>query len=83
MRSRNGSSSADFARIQRADGRRDPGVVSLGQEKSDKLWDGWLHVMEVLDKAQKLADRSGRVFSQKTLGEAEKLIEQQGSFRKS
>ena len=51
------------------------------KEKSDKLWDGWLHVMEVLDKSQKLADRSGSLFSQKTLGEAEKLIEQRGSFK--
>src|SRR5262249_2317878 len=50
------------------------------KEKNDKLWDGWLQIMEVLDKAQKLADRSGSLFSQKTLSEAEKLIEQKGSF---
>ena len=31
--------------------------------KNDKLWDGWLQIMEVLDKAQKLADRSGSLFS--------------------
>jgi hypothetical protein len=51
------------------------------KEKNDTLWDGWLQIMEVLDKAQKLADRSGSVFSKTTLAEAEKLIEQKGSFK--
>jgi len=51
------------------------------QEKVSKLWDGWLEVMEVLDKAQKLAARSGSLLSQKTLGEAEELITRQGSFQ--
>ena len=37
--------------------------------------------METLDKAQKLADRSGSLFSKTTLSEAEKLIEQKGSFQ--
>jgi len=50
-------------------------------EKVDKLWDGWLEVMEMLDKAQKLADRSGSLLSQKTLGEAEALMNRQGSFQ--
>jgi len=49
-------------------------------EKMGKLWDGWLEVMEVLDKAEKLAARSGSLLSQKTLGEAEDLINRQGSF---
>ena len=49
-------------------------------EKLDKLWDGWLHVMDVLEKAQKLADRSGSPLSQKTLAEAEDLMARQGSF---
>src|SRR5271155_1392272 len=49
-------------------------------EKLGSLWDGWLHVMEVLEKAQKLAARSGSPLSQKTLAEAEELITKQGSF---
>ena len=49
-------------------------------EKLGKLWDGWLHVMDVLEKAQKLAARSGSPLSQKTLAEAEDLITKQGSF---
>jgi hypothetical protein len=44
------------------------------------LWDGWLHVMDVLEKAQKLAARSGSPLSQKTLADAEDLITKQGSF---
>jgi len=50
-------------------------------EKVGKLWDGWLQVMEVLDKVEKLAARSGSLLSQKTLGEAEELINRQGSFQ--
>ncbi len=49
-------------------------------EKLGTLWDGWLHVMDVLEKAQKLAARSGSPLSQKTLAEAEELINKQGSF---
>ena len=49
-------------------------------EKLGKLWDGWLQVMDVLEKAQKLAARSGSPLSQKTLAEAEELITKQGSF---
>jgi len=49
-------------------------------DRLGKLWDGWLHVMEVLDKAQKLAARSGSPLSRKTLSEAEELITKQGSF---
>ncbi len=49
-------------------------------EKLGKLWDGWLHVMDVLEKAQKLAARSGSPLSQKTLAEAEELMARQGSF---
>ena len=49
-------------------------------EKLGTLWDGWLHVMEVLEKAEKLAARSGSPLSQKTLAEAEELITKQGSF---
>jgi uncharacterized membrane protein YgcG len=51
------------------------------KEKNDKLWDGWLQVMEVLDKAEKMADRSGSLFSKAALNDAEKLIEQKGSFQ--
>ena len=36
--------------------------------------------MDVLEKAQKLAARSGSPLSQKTLAEAEELINRQGSF---
>jgi hypothetical protein len=50
-------------------------------EKQGKLWDGWLHVMEVLDKAEKLAARSASPLSQKTLDEAQELINKQGSFQ--
>jgi hypothetical protein len=49
-------------------------------EKLEKLWDGWLHVMEVLEKAQTLAARSASPLSQKTLAEAEDLMARQGSF---
>ena len=56
-------------------------LYRTAKDKNDKLRDGWLQIMEVLDKAQKLADRSGSLFSQKTLAEAEKLIEQKGSFQ--
>ena len=49
-------------------------------DRLGKLWDGWLHVMDVLEKAQKLAARSGSPLSQKTLAEAEELINKQGSF---
>ena len=48
--------------------------------KLEKLWDGWLHVMDVLEKAEKLAARSGSPLSQKTLAEAEDLMARQGSF---
>jgi uncharacterized membrane protein YgcG len=51
------------------------------KEKNDSLWDGWLQVMDVLDKAQKMADRSGSLFSKTALNDAEKLIEQKGSFK--
>jgi hypothetical protein len=49
-------------------------------EKQSTLWDGWLHVMEVLDKAEKLAARSASPLSQKALDEAQELINKQGSF---
>ena len=77
MRSRNGSSCCrprlNSASRWPARPRR---FIESAKQKNDKLWDGWLQIMEVLDKAQKLADRSGSLFSQTTLGEAEKLIEQ-------
>ncbi len=50
-------------------------------EKTRKLWDGWLEVMEALEKAEKLAGRSASLFSRKTLDDAQKLIDQQGSFQ--
>jgi uncharacterized membrane protein YgcG len=49
-------------------------------DRLGKLWDGWLEVMDVLDKAQKLAARSGSPLSQKTLAQAEELMAKQGSF---
>jgi hypothetical protein len=55
-------------------------LFSTVNEKLGKLWDGWLHVMDVLEKAQKLAARSGSPLSQQTLAEAEELITKQGSF---
>ncbi len=51
------------------------------QDKVAHLWDGWLTVMETLEKATKLSDRAGSPFAQKTLDQAEKLIERQGSFQ--
>jgi len=56
-------------------------LYQSAHEKTTKLWDGWLEVMEALDKAQKLAGRSGSMFSRKTLDDAQKLIDQQGSFQ--
>ncbi len=56
-------------------------LYQSAKQKNDTLWDGWLQIMEALDKAQKLADRSGSLFSKATLAEAEKLIEEQGSFK--
>ena len=56
-------------------------LYQSAKQKNDKLWDGWLQVMEVLDKAEKLAERSGSMFSQATLTEAENLIKQKGSFQ--
>ena len=55
-------------------------LLDAANGRLDVLWDGWLEVMEVLDKAQKLAARSGSPLSQKTLAEAEDLITKQGSF---
>jgi TPM domain len=56
-------------------------LYQSAKQKNDTLWDGWLQIMETLDKAQKMADRSGSLFSQATLTEAEKLIEERGSFQ--
>ena len=68
MRSRSDSSSADLDRLQATDDRRDASALTTPSTRSlVQLWDGWLHVMEVLDKAQKLAARSGSPLSQKTL----------------
>jgi TPM domain len=55
-------------------------LYQSAKQSSDKLWDGWLLIMEVLDKAQKLAEKSGSMFSQATLTEAENLIKEKGSF---
>src|SRR5262249_56921650 len=51
------------------------------KEKNDKLWDGWLQIMEVLDRAEKMAEKSGSLFSKTALTDAEKLIEEKGSFK--
>ncbi len=55
-------------------------LYQSAKQSSDVLWDGWLQIMEVLDKAEKLAEKSGSLFSQATLSEAENLIKQKGSF---
>ena len=56
-------------------------LYESAKQKNDKLWDGWLQIMEVLDKAQKLADQSGSLFSKPALAQAEKLIQERGSFQ--
>ena len=55
-------------------------LYQSAKKASDELWDGWLQIMEVLDKSEKLAEKSGSLFSQATLTEAENLIKQKGSF---
>ena len=67
----------DFKQSMTGDTQR---LYTAVNQKLGTLWDGWLHVMEVLEKAQKLAARSGSPLSQKTLAEAEELITKQGSF---
>ncbi|HEX3449944.1 MAG TPA: hypothetical protein VHS97_16940, partial [Isosphaeraceae bacterium] len=69
--------STDFKQPMTGETQR---LYNTVNEKLGTLWDGWLHVMEVLEKAQKLAARSGSPLSQKTLAEAEELITKQGSF---
>ena len=49
--------------------------------KNDTLWDGWLQIMEVLDKAQKLADRSGSLFSKTALERGRKADRAEGVFQ--
>jgi uncharacterized membrane protein YgcG len=49
-------------------------------ENVDKLWDGWLQVMEMLDKAQKLEAKAGSPLSTKALGDLEEMVNKQGSF---
>jgi hypothetical protein len=56
-------------------------IYQTANEKTTKLWDGWLAVMEALDKAEKLAARSGSMFSRQTLEDAQKLMDEQGSFQ--
>jgi uncharacterized membrane protein YgcG len=55
-------------------------LYQSAKQSGAALWDGWLQVMEVLDKAEKLAEKSGSLFSQAALTEAENLIKQKGSF---
>ena len=45
-----------------------------------KLWDGWLQIMEMLDKAQKLEAKAGSPLSTKALSDVEEMVERQGSF---
>ena len=45
-----------------------------------KLWDGWLQIMEMLDKAQKLEANAGSPLSTKALADVEEMVERQGSF---
>ncbi len=56
-------------------------LYQSAKQSSDKLWDGWLLIMDVLDKAQKTAEKSGSMFSKAPLAEAEKMIEEKGSFQ--
>ncbi len=56
-------------------------LYQSAKQSSDNIWDGWLQIMEVLDKAEKLAAKSGSLFSQAALTEAENLIKQKGSFQ--
>ena len=50
-------------------------------EKLGKLWDGWLHVMDVLEKAQKLAARSGSPLVAKDAGRGRGVDGQTGLVR--
>jgi hypothetical protein len=53
---------------------------SAGQNV-EKLWDRWLQVMEMLDKAQKLTAIAGSPLARKRLAEAEELLNRQGSLQ--
>jgi len=50
------------------------------QENVGKLWDGWLQIMEMLDKAQKLEAKAGSPLSTKALSDLEEMVNKQGSF---
>jgi hypothetical protein len=51
------------------------------EQKIGTLWDGWLQIMESLDKAQKLeAKAGGSPLSTKTLDEVEEMMNRQGTF---
>ena len=39
-----------------------------------KLWDGWLQIMEMLDKAQKLEAKAGSPLSTKALSDVEEMV---------
>jgi hypothetical protein len=45
-----------------------------------KLWDRWLLVMDLLDKAQKLSSATASPFQRKKLLDAEALLDQEGVF---
>ncbi len=46
-----------------------------------KLWDGWLQIMEMLDKAQKLEAKAGSPLSTKALNDVEEMVNRQGIVR--
>ena len=56
-------------------------LYSAVNEKLGKLWDGWLHVMDVLEKAQKLAARSGSPLVAKDAGRGRGADHQAGIVR--
>ncbi len=81
MGSRNGS---NFCRRRLDLTRRwpvRPWLISSPLMRSvGKLWDGWLQIMEMLDKAQKLEAKAGSPLSTKALSDVEEMVERQGSF---
>ncbi len=50
------------------------------KDRTGRLWDRWLQVMESLDRAQKLAVGVGSPFRKKALRDAEAALEQKGVF---
>jgi hypothetical protein len=55
-------------------------LYELVQATVGKLWDRWLLVMDLLDKAQKLSSATASPFQRKKLLDAEALLDQEGVF---